>query len=375
MLALTLLCLNALPALATTGKTMTAAGLAKAQNYSGATVTLFDVPVPVPGATDVLIRVRASSVNHLDELWHILSPSAVWDAAQAFWGLSGQFPKVLGMDVAGTVVAVGPKVKKLRIGDNVWAFNAAAAVYDGKSLGGLAGHTWATYVTMSENDAGIMPESINFTEAGVLPLVAQTSLHALTVAGAPWKNGSTVLILGGSGGTGHIAVQLAKAMGATTVLTTASGANGDFVRMLGADRLIDYHTEDWWNSSVVPDSSVDVVYDTVLQPETGDRAYKKLKHGGKYVTLCTTIPDCGAPMPSFWNKLQRPDISATALRCTAGSCASVEHLDYLSSLIGAGKLRGHVGATFPLREIQSAMASHVPGKVGLTIDGDDVIVV
>merc|ERR1712216_260894 len=85
-----------------------------------------------------------------------------------------------------------------------------------------------------------------------MPLVAQTSLAALKAAGAPWKANATVLILGATGGTGHVAVQLAKALGATNVIVTASGKYKEFVRSLGADRLIDYHTENWWNESVIP---------------------------------------------------------------------------------------------------------------------------
>merc|ERR1712187_457481 len=105
-------------------------------------------------------------------------------------------------------------------------------------------------------------------------------MGALKTVGAPWKNGATVLILGATGGTGHVAVQLAKALGATTVIATASGSHRDFVRSLGADKLIDYHTEDWWNTSVIPDRSVDAIYDTVLQPKTGVRAYAKLRDHG-----------------------------------------------------------------------------------------------
>lgn len=358
---------------------MTAAGLAAPQKFSEAKVTLFDVPIPAPGDGDILVRVKASSINHLDLLWTILTPELVWDAAQGLWSLSGGFPKTLGMDVAGTIAAVGSNVKRFQVGDDVWAMNAAAAVYDGKTLGGLAGHAWAPYVVLRETDAGIKPKSIDFSEAGVLPLVAQTSLAALKAVGAPWKKGATVLILGGTGGTGHVAIQLAKALGATEVIVTASASHSDFVRTLGATRLIDYHTEDWWNESVIADKSVDAIYDTVLQPMTGDRAYAKLKDHGKYVSLCTGIPTCGAPMPSLLSKLRRPTLSSTALRCVAGSCASAANLDELRSFIDAGKLHGHVDATAPLTDIQRAIdllnSHHVIGKIGLTMGGQDQIIV
>jgi len=360
---------------------MTAAGFAGPQSYSAPKVTLFDVPVPTPRPTDVLVQVKGSSVNHLDLLWTILKPAFVWNAAEALWSLSGGFPKVLGMDVAGTVVAVGSQVKRLKVGDDVWAMNAAAAVYDGKTLGGLAGHAWAPYVTLREQDTGIKPKSLNFTQAGAMPLVAQTSLAALKAVGAPWKNlphphGATVLILGGTSGTGHIAVQLAKALGATKVIVTASGARKEFVRSLGADQIIDYHSQNWWNESVIPDGSVDAIFDTVLQPMSGDRAFDKLKVHGKYVTLCTSIPACGAPMPSLLKKFSNPSLSATALRCTAGSCASADNLNELRSFVDAGKLRVQLDSAVPLTDIQSAVdrvqSHHAFGKVALVIGSDDM---
>jgi len=362
---------------------MTAAGFFRAQSFSAANVTLFDTVVPAPGPEDVLVNVKGSSINHLDLLWKILTPAVVWDAAETLWSLTGGFPKVLGMDVAGTVVAVGSRVKSFKVGDDVWAMNAAAAVYDGKTLGGLAGHTWAPYVSLREKDTGLKPKSMNFTEAGAAPLVAQTSLAALKSVGTPlnslWypPSGATVLILGATGGTGHVAVQLAKALGATTVIATASAAHKDFVHSLGADQFIDYHTQNWWNESVIPDFSVDVVYDTVLQPMTGDRAYAKLKDHGKYVTLCTGIPTCGAPMPGLLSRLKRPSLSTTALRCTAGSCASAENLNELRSYVDDGKLKVHVGAIVPLMEIQRGidLLGKTVGKVALEIGGGDSSIV
>lgn len=377
MLALAALLLPAQSA--ATGKTMTAAGLEKPQSLSNARVTLFDVPVPTPGSSEVLVEVKGSSVNHLDMLWTVLLPSLVWDAAEALWSLQGGFPKVLGMDLAGTVVAVGSKVTKFKVGDDVWGFNAAAAVYDGKTLGGLAGHGWAPYSALSQEMVGLKPKSMNFTQAGSMPLCAETSLKALKEVGAPWKNGGTVLILGATGGTGHIAVQLAKAMGATKVIVTASATHKEFVKSLGADQLIDYHTENWWNESVIPDNSIDAIYDTVIHPMTGDRAYAKLRHNGKYVTLCDGIPTCGASMPSLLNRLKNPSLSATALRCTPGGCASTESLDELRAFVDEGKLKIHVGSTIPLKDIQRALdiveGGHAFGKVALSIGSEASIVV
>jgi len=316
-----------------------------------------------------------------DLLWTVLQPTLAWNAAQSLWSLSGGLPKVLGMDAAGTVVAVGSRVKRLKVGDDVWAMNAAGAVYDGKTLGGVAGHTWAPYVALREKDTGLKPKSMSFTQAGAMPLVALTSLAALKAVGAPWKNGATVLILGASSGTGHVAVQMAKALGATNVIVTASAARRKFVHSLGADRLIDYHSENWWNESVIPDNSLDTIYDTVLQPMSGDRAFAKLKENGKYVTLCNRMPKCNAPMPSLLNRLKHSSMSATALRCLPNICASANKLDEIRRFVDDGKLRVEVGATFPLtfwdlqRAVDLVKSGRAFGKVAIEIGGEDSMVV
>lgn len=354
---------------------MYAAGLSRVSSLAEAVVSVFETKVPKPEHSEVLVKVEGSSMNHLDLLWHVLGSKPVWNTAESYWRLFGGFPKILGMDLAGTVVDVGPGVRQLSIGDKVWAMNAREAEWDGKVLGGLTGHAWARYVTVNEGSAGLMPSSLNFTEAGALPLVAQTSLKALKLLGAPWSGNVTVLILGSTGGTGHVAIQLAKAMGATTVIATGSAIHSDFVKSLGADRFIDYHTEDWWNASVVSDFSVDAVYDTVLQEGTGDRAFQKLKDHGRYVTLCAGIPSCGAPLPTFTTTVSRPTVRARRLRCISGTCASAAALDELRSYVDARMLRVHLDAITPLASIQHGIdlisSHHVVGKVAVTMDGVD----
>lgn len=107
---------------------------------------------------------------------------------------------------------------------------------------------------------------------------------------------------------------------------------------------------------------------------SGDRAFTKLKDGGKYVTLCTGIPTCGAPVPSLINRLENPSLSATALRCTTGSCASADHLDELRSFVDEGKLHVHVGSIVPLTDIQRAvdllLSHHAFGKIALAVGAE-----
>jgi alcohol dehydrogenase len=369
-------------ALLSCADTMIGAGLQGATSPGAAkdAVKLMQVPMPTLRSNDVLVRQAASSLNHLDMLWDILRPSATFYAAETAWKVEGGFPKILGMDISGTVAAVGKDVTKFSVGDQVWGFNAAGAVWDGSTLGGLAGHAWAQMVRVSQDAIGLKPSNMNFTEAGSVPLCGLTALSALKKVGAPWKNGSTVVVLGATGGVGSLAVQIAKALGATRLIATASGSEADLVKSLGADEVVDYHTEQWFNSSRIADKSVDAVVDTVLQPGTGDQAYGKLKNGGGFVTLCTGIPRCGAPMPSFRKIISRPSVKHTALRCASVTgCATVQNLNELRDLAQAGHLRAQVQQTFKLEDIQAALtrfkAGHITGKIGLTIEGNDEIIV
>merc|ERR1719454_1605822 len=108
-----------------------------------------------------------------------------------------------------------------------------------------------------------------------------TGLEALFKAGAPWTSKPTVLVTGGSSGTGHFGIQLAKSLGAGKVITTCSPGNSDLVKSLGADEVIDYHTSNWWDA--IPAGSVDVIYDCISLPKSGNHAYKILADDGHYV--------------------------------------------------------------------------------------------
>jgi len=333
-------------------------------------VDLMDVRVPRPKLNQVLIKVQASSVNHLDLLWRTLDPAS-WLPFNLFWKSQFGFPKVLGLDVAGTVVSTGFGASDFEIGDEVWGFNAAGTVFDGRSLGGIAGHTWAEYVAVDQSALGLKPSGMSFPEAGAMPLVALTVLHALKRAGAPWQGGR-VLILGATGGTGHLAIQLAKILGASEVIATASGSSRDLVDSVGGvDWFIDYHTEDW--QTQIEDGSLVAVVDTVLQDGSGDDAFAKLASHGKFVSLCKGIPTCGAPMASLGTQFSYPSVEQYSVRCTAGTCAGREQLDELRSYVESGQLKLLVQEVLPLEDIRKAVAlldgGHVKGKIALSVGG------
>ena len=143
-----------------------------------------------------------------------------------------------------------------------------------------------------------------------------------------------MLVLGGSGGTGHIGIQLAKAMGASQVITTCSGTHADFVRGLGADRVINYHEQNYWD--VLPPKSVDVVYDCVGQTGTGDKASAVLKEHGGFITLLPT------GRPSLSTRFRRPDIRVYDPMCVGG-CSHYDRIDAVAALVGLGRLKVKCG--------------------------------
>lgn len=305
-----------------------------------------EVHVGTPKLEDgvVLIQVQGSSVNPVD--WKLIESPVSFE-----W----KYPHLLGRDFAGTVVAIGPGVTSITVGSRVWGDNS-------RDEG-----TFGEYVAVDQSIVALAPTTISLAEAGVLPLVALTSLGAFTgihpkYPGSPWETGATVVVLGGSGGTGHTGIQLAKALGATRVISTCGTSHVDFCKSLGADQVIDYHKEEW--HTLVPARSVDVVYDTVGIKGTGDLAYDILKDGGHFVTLLSQAA------PSQATILKRPSIRHET---TFTPAFHTSYLDALKNFVEAGKLRGHIDQSFSIAEIADAIkaeaAGHTAGKVSVVPSG------
>jgi NADPH:quinone reductase-like Zn-dependent oxidoreductase len=217
-----------------------------------------DMPDPELREDAVLVQVHAAGVNLLDskirngEFKLILR-----------YGL----PLVLGHDVAGVVIRVGPRVRRFKAGDEVYARPA-----DGR-IG-----AFAEFIAIKEDDVAIKPKALTMEEAASIPLVGLTAWQAL-IERANLKKGQRVLIHAGSGGVGTFAIQLAKHIGAT-VATTTSTANVDLVRSLGADVVIDYKKEDF--SHVLRD--YDVVLNS-LDKVTLEKSLRVLKPGGQLISI------------------------------------------------------------------------------------------
>jgi NADPH:quinone reductase-like Zn-dependent oxidoreductase len=209
----------------------------------GADLALRDVARPVPGAGQVLVKVAASAVNPLD------IKIKLGEAAHA----QVMTPAVLGIDLAGTVVDLGPGVDRFDIGDEVYGMAGGV----GNNPGSLA-----EYAAVDADLIAVKPARLSMTEAAALPLAMITAWEGL-IDRADVQPGQTVLVHGGAGGVGHIAVQLARARGAVVYATGRSSADLDLIRGYGA-QAIDAHTPaQEYVASITGGAGFDVIFDTI----------------------------------------------------------------------------------------------------------------
>lgn len=306
-------------------------------DYGGADqLALETVARPAPRAGEVLLRVRYASVNPID--WK-LREGLVRD----WWPLA--FPAIPGRDVSGEVVAIGEGVDGLACGDVVAGFLGRAP----DTAAGRGGY--AQFVALDARDAVPRPATLDDAQAAAFPLVAVTAWAAVVDAGRV-QAGERVLVHGGAGGVGSLAVQIAKARGAH-VITTASARNHDFVRSLGADEAIDYRQVKF--EDVVKD--VDLVVDTV-GGDTLARSPRVLRDGGRLVSIAGMPPaDCGRRIAC------PPD--------AGGAEADRRALREVAAMFAQGTLRIHVDARFPLAEAGAAQEKnregHTRGKIVLEV--------
>lgn len=285
---------------------------------------LTEVPKPVPGAGQVLVKVHATSINPLD-----------YQVRRGDYVDYVPLPAITGHDLSGVVEAVGAGVTHFAPGDEVWY---TPQIFDGPG-------SYAEYHVASESIIGKKPASLSHLEAATLTLVGGTAWEAL-VGRAQLRVGESVLIHGGAGGVGHVAIQVAKAIGAK-VYTTARADQFDFVRSLGADVTIDYEKEDYVDVIMRESEGkgVNVVFDTI-GGDTLARSPDALAQLGRIVS----IVDIAKPqnLIQAWGKNASYHFVFT--RQNRGK------LDELSALVERGQLRPHVGATYSLAEIGLAHA-------------------
>jgi NADPH:quinone reductase-like Zn-dependent oxidoreductase len=290
-----------------------------------------ELPLPEPGAHEVLVKVHAASVNPVD---YKIREGQYREVRE------DKLPYTLGRDLCGTLVKTGDGVESFTTGDPVFA------------MVGIDRGGYTEYAILKDTEAVAKPASLDAVAAAAVPLAAMTAWQGLFDHGG-LKPGQRVLIHGGAGGVGHFAIQFAKAKGAF-VLTTASGDHLDFVRALGADEAIDYKEQRF--EDVARD--IDMVFD-LIAGETQARSWTVLKRGGVMVSTLTE--------PSQDEARKR---GKRGLRYTVRENA--EDLAEIAALIDAGDVRPKVGRIFGWTEAAQAQDcmqhGHTEGKIVLQME-------
>lgn len=277
---------------------------------------------------DVLIRVAATSFNPID---------AKMRAGLLREMVPKVLPFVIGWDCAGTVESVGAGVRNFQVGDRVFAMTDFAR-----------GGTYAQYVAVEARQVALAPKSLSLVAAAALPMVAQTAL--LAIDSMSLQPGQVVLIHGGAGGVGSLAIQIAKARGAQ-VITTASGSDLEFVKSLGADQAIDYKTTHFQNAV----GKVDAVLD-VLGGQTQEDSFDVLKSGG--VLIATSQP------PAL-DKAQRAGVRAEFIFTAPNGQA----LSSIAEMVDAGHLRPVINAEVRLENARQVHESKTGrGKTVIVVE-------
>ena len=291
-----------------------------------------DVPKPVPGPGEVLVRVKAAAMNPLDCKLREGKFRLIFRVKPPF---------VLGFDLAGEVEAVGTGVTRLRPGDAVFG-----------TLSRPGAH--AEHAVAAEPMLLPKPSRLSFEEAAALPAAAMSALQLLR-DDARLREGQRVLLNGAGGGIGTFAIQIAKAWGAR-VTAVASARNQDLLRELGADECLDYAKEDF----VAREAAFDVILDLVPN-RSFPECRRALAPGGTYVT---TLP---GPGPYFWQAVSVLPLFG-GRRCRALMLVPKRRdLEEIVQLIEEGKLCSVVGDVFPLDAIRDAhvrmQSGHARGKI------------
>ncbi len=285
-----------------------------ARTYGGPEVLAIEtLPVPTPAADELLVEVRASSLNALD--WHFLTGTPY--LMRLMFGLRRPKRFVRGADVAGVVVAVGDGVSRFRVGDSVF----------GEGSGGGCGK----FLTVKEASVVAIPDGVSFESAGATPVAGLTAVQGLRTHGAVLP-GDRVLINGAAGGVGTMAVQVAKVLGAH-VTAVCSTRNVDMVRSLGADEVIDYTLDDF----VAGGARFDVMLDNV-----GNRHPREvrsvMREGGRYVAISGPKANRWVgPLP-YLARARMAFVRSDASFHQFTAAADVDDLTFLGELLASGRL-------------------------------------
>jgi NADPH:quinone reductase-like Zn-dependent oxidoreductase len=306
---------------------------------------LAHIPRPAIGEKEVLVRVHAAGLDR--GTWHVTTGLPY--ALRLAYGIRAPKNPVPGLDLAGTVTAVGATVTRFSVGDEVFGFGKGP---------------FAEFAAAPENKLARKPANLTFEQASVVPVSASTALQALRAAG-PITPGQKVLVLGASGGVGGYAVQLAKAAGAV-VTGVSSTAKMDLVRLLGADHVIDYTRQDFADGSEHYDLILDIAGNPTLArlrnalTPTGTAVITGGEEGGSWT---------GSMDRQLRALILSPFISQR-LTMVMGK-ENAPDLEHLCGLIEAGTLVPVIDRTYTLDQVPDAMryfdAGKTRGKIAITI--------
>jgi NADPH:quinone reductase-like Zn-dependent oxidoreductase len=288
-----------------------------------------ELPDPVAGPGEVVVDVHAASINGAD--WKVRAGGSYKPA---------HFPHILGRDFSGVVSALGEGIAEFRIGEPVFGVSEANRE-----------SCYAEKLAIRAAIVAPKPGSLSHVEAAAVALVGLTAVVSIEET-LKLKAGETILIQGGAGGVAAFAIQLAKHIGAR-VISTASAANLDYVRSLGADQVIDYNAQDFTKAAL----GVDAVFETV-GGDVATKSYEVLKPGGRAAFIAS-----GGKAP------ESPRAEVKSLRPAVGR--DREHLDRIAELVGKGVLRPPEIKTYPLSEAEAAHrvseGRHFRGKLILKV--------
>ncbi|MBI2012219.1 NADP-dependent oxidoreductase [Candidatus Daviesbacteria bacterium] len=309
---------------------------AQFRDYGGPEVIeINEIPQPTPAQDQVLIEVYAATINPFD---YKVRRGYMKDSMPL------KLPLTIGGNFSGIVVGAESEVTKFKVGDKVFGQSYA--------FGGGSGAI-AEYAVASVENIAIKPKNISYIEAGSLPLVGASAIQALEQH-INLKDGQKILIHGGAGGIGSIAIQLAKYLGAY-IVTTVSGEEAEFVKSLGADEVIDYQKEKFEENP--PAGGFDAVFDTV-GGDTLDRSFKVLKKGGVLVSML------GEPSKELALKYE---VAVFGQNTQTNS----KNLSRLKELVEQGVIKPQIDRVFPLDQTREAFeyveTGHPRGKVVISI--------
>ena len=315
---------------------------------------LREVPTPVPTGDQVLVRVHASSVNRADLDWML--PKGGW-FLRPFLGLRRPRRKTLGIDLAGTVAALGPAATRFEVGDRVFGdliFRSMAA--------------FAEYACVTERALQAIPDGLSFEAAATLPHSGPLAIMGLKPYwGQELRAGDSVMIVGASGNVGPFAVQIAKARG-LRVTGVCRTAKMDFVRSLGADDVIDYTTTDYTKSGP---------YDRIIDVDAHRSIFgyrKALRPGGVYISMGgngTWILSYLAAALTF--SLTRGGVHMGLM--PGWRPFHADDVAVLKQLVADGTIRPRIDRRYPLSEIVAALRyvheGRNQGKIVVTVDATE----